>query len=248
MKNDCSPIIELEDVTFAYEKMIILEEVNVTVDAGEIVSIIGPNGGGKTTLLRLILGLLQPDVGSVRVFGNSPEKSRLRVGYMPQHVQHDRDFPVSVIDVVLMGRLGHTRRPFWRYAKEDRLAAQAALQQVGLLEEASTSFSKLSGGQRQRTLIARAICSDPELLLLDEPTSHVDSRSESELADLLRKLSQKMTIVMVSHDLGFVSELVRRVICVNRHVVTHPTDRVTGHAIQEIYGHDLNVVQHHKHK
>ena len=127
-----------------------------------------------------------------------------------------------------MGRLGHTRRLVGRYSKEDRLAAQAAIEQVGLSGEASRSFAKLSGGQRQRTLIARAICAEPELLLLDEPTSHVDSRSESELANLLGKLSEQMSIVMVSHDLGFVSDLVRRVICVNRRVATHPVDRVTG--------------------
>ena len=245
MENDVTPIIELENVSFTYDKITVLEEVNVTVNRGEIVSIVGPNGGGKTTLLRLILGLLQPDVGTVRIYGGSPEDARLRIGYMPQHVHHDRDFPVSVTDVVLMGRLGHTRRLVGRYSKEDRLAAQAAIEQVGLSGEASRSFAKLSGGQRQRTLIARAICAEPELLLLDEPTSHVDSRSESELANLLGKLSEQMSIVMVSHDLGFVSDLVRRVICVNRRVATHPVDRVTGLSIQELYGYDLSVVRHH---
>lgn len=244
MKNDAVPIIEIENVSFAYDKITILQDVNVAVNAGEIVSIVGPNGGGKTTLLRLILGLLQPSTGTIRLFGGPPEEAWLRIGYMPQHVQHDRDFPVSVLDVVLMGRLGQTRRRVGRYTKEDRSAAHMALEQVGLANAARQSFAKLSGGQRQRTLIARAICSEPELLLLDEPTSHVDCHSEAELAQLLGKLSQKMSIVIVSHDLGFVSELVRRVICVNRKVVTHPVDRVTGLSIQELYGHDLGVVRH----
>jgi zinc transport system ATP-binding protein len=245
MKN-AIPIIELKNVSFSYDKIPVLEEVNVTVHRDEIVSIVGPNGGGKTTLLRLILGLLQPNSGTIRVFGGSPEAARLRIGYMPQHVQHDRDFPVSVKDVVLMGRLGHTRRPFGRYSKEDHAAVRDALEQVGLLDEINRSFVKLSGGQRQRTLIARAICTEPELLLLDEPTSNVDGRSESELAELLDKLGERMSIVMVSHDLGFVSKLVRRVICVNRRVVIHPVDRVTGQALQEVYGHDLSVVHHDK--
>ena len=246
MENDPKPIIELENVSFTYGRVPVLDDVNVTVQRGEIVSVVGPNGGGKTTLLRLILGLLQPEKGTIRVFGDTPESARLRIGYMPQHVQHDRDFPVSVKDVVLMGRLGHTQRRFGRYTKEDQSAARAALEKVGLLDEAGRSFAKLSGGQRQRTLIARAICAEPELLLLDEPTSNVDSRSESELADLLGQLGQQMTIVMVSHDLGFVSKLVRRVICVNRRVVIHPVDRLTGLAIQEVYGHDVSVVHHDK--
>ena len=169
--------------------------------------IVGPNGGGKTTLVKLILGLLRPQRGEVRVFGQPPHRARLRVGYMPQHVQHDPQFPVTVMDIVLMGRLGQGVLG-WP-GRADRRAAIDALAQVGMEEFRRRPFADLSGGQRQRVLIARALCCKPDLLLLDEPTSNVDSLVEARLLDLLRDLNRQMTIVMVSHDLGFVSGLVR---------------------------------------
>ena len=240
------PVICLHDVTFSYGGEPVLEDVNLSVGEREAVCIVGPNGGGKTTLVKLILGLLTPQRGEVRVFGQAPRRARLRAGYMPQHIQHDPQFPVTVMDIVLMGRLGQGG---WGgvlgwHGRADRRAALDALAQVDMEGIERRPFAALSGGQRQRVLIARALACKPELLLLDEPTSNVDSLVEARLLDLLRELNRRMTIVMVSHDLGFVSGLVEKVICVNRRVVIHPTSQMTGQAIRDIYGGEVRMVRH----
>jgi zinc transport system ATP-binding protein len=240
------PVISLRDVSFSYGDVPALEDVNLSLNPREAVCIVGPNGGGKTTLVRLILGLLTPQRGEVRVFGQPPRRSRLRIGYMPQHVQHDPQFPVTVMDIVLMGRLGQgglSGLMGW-HGREDRRAARDALEQVGMADFRRRPFSSLSGGQRQRVLIARALCCKPDLLLLDEPTSNVDSLVEAKLLDLLRELNRQMTILMVSHDLGFVSGLVDTVICVNRRVVLHPTSEMTGETINDLYGGEVRMVHH----
>jgi len=236
-------VIELENVWFAYNGSPILEDVNLLVKERDFLAIVGPNAGGKTTILRLILGLIKPTTGSVKVFGNSPVKARTRIGYMPQHTSLDTLFPVSVLDVVLMGRLG-TGMHFGFYRKEDKDAAEEALKRVELFNIRSRPFSELSGGQSQRVLIARALVSRPELLLLDEPTANVDIAVETELYDLLDQLNKKMTIVLVTHDLGFVSRYVKNVACVNRRVVGHPTCDISGEMINEIYGGDVKIIRH----
>ena len=236
------PVISLRDVSFSYDGMRVIENADVTVRDREWACVVGPNGGGKTTLLKLVLGLVQPEAGEVRVFGGSPERARLRVGYMPQRVQHDPQFPVTVTDVVLMGRLG--RRLGGPYSKADREAAQVALEEVALAELAKRPFSALSGGQQQRVLIARALACEPDLLLLDEPTANIDALVETKLFEILQALNARMTILMASHDLGFVSSLADSVICVNRRVIIHPTSEITGEIIRDIYGGDLRLVRH----
>lgn len=246
MTMSTEPVITLRDVSFFYGGTPALEDVNLSLEPREAVCIVGPNGGGKTTLVKLILGLLTPQRGEIRVFGQPPHRSRLRAGYMPQHVQHDPQFPVTVMDIVLMGRLGQgglAGLMGW-HGPADRRAALDALEQVSMAEFRRRPFASLSGGQRQRVLIARALCCKPELLLLDEPTSNVDSLVEARLLDLLRELNRKMTILMVSHDLGFVSGLVDRVICVNRRVVIHPTSEMTGETIRDLYGGEVRMVHH----
>lgn len=234
--------IEIRDVSFSYDKEIILENVNLTIQKGDFAGIVGPNGGGKTTLLKLIMGRLKPDRGEIRVFGKAPEKSYLRVGYMPQHAYLDTLFPVSLMDVVLMGRLGRS----WggRYSKKDRQAAATALEEMKISNLANRHFSELSGGQRQRALIARALCCEPELLLLDEPTSNVDPEIEEAFFDILKQLNQRMTIIIVSHDIGFVSQQVKSAICVNRCVVVHPTSELNGMVIKDIYGGEVCMIRH----
>ncbi|MBW2017985.1 MAG: ABC transporter ATP-binding protein [Deltaproteobacteria bacterium] len=243
MKAERKPVIEMEEVSFSYDGHLVLEEVYLRVYEKDFLCIVGPNAGGKTTLLKLILGLLRPSRGSVRVFGQAPVKARARIGYMPQHASLDPLFPVSVMDVVLMGRLGN-RDNFGFFGKRDRSAAREALEQVELSEVRNRSFSDLSGGQQQRVLIARALVSDPEILLLDEPTSSVDAAIETELYELLNRLNEKMTIVLVTHDLGFVSHYVKGVACVNRRVVVHPTSEITGEMINEMYGCNMHMVRH----
>ena len=236
-------VITLEKVSFSYNNLPVLEDVSLTVHERDFISIVGPNAGGKTTLLKLILGLLKPTSGTIRVFGQPPGKVRSRIGYMPQHASLDPLFPVSALDVVLMGRLGNGK-DLGFYRRADKEAAADALRNVELYEIRNCSFSDLSGGQRQRVLIARALVSDPELLLLDEPTANVDAVIETELYEILNRLNEKMTVALVTHDLGFVSRYVKSVACVNRRVVVHPTSEITGEMINEIYGCDVHMVRH----
>ena len=238
---DATPAVQAEDVTFSYNGNPVLEHVNVVIHQRDFVMIVGPNGGGKTTLLRLILGLLRPTRGHVRVFGQPPEQVRHRIGYMPQHAQVDPSFPVTVMDVTLMGRL--RGRHFGPFRRQDKQAAREALRLVEIADLEDRPFSDLSGGQRQRTLIARALASEPDLLLLDEPTASLDMAIEQELYDLLKRLNERLTIVMVSHDLGFVSQVVKTVVCVKGQCAIHPTSELTGDKISAIYG-DVRMVRH----
>lgn len=234
--------IILDDVSFSYNGQPVLENVNLKVKKGEFASIVGPNGGGKTTLLKIMLGLLKPDSGTIRVLNQEPRKARLMIGYMPQYAHLDPSFPVTVMDVALMGRLG--RGLFGSYSKKDREAAGKALEEVNMLDRAGSMFSELSGGQRQRVLIARALCGKPRLLLLDEPTANIDRRVEEDFFDTLQDLNRRMTILLVSHDVGFVSRVVKSVICVNRRVNIHPTTSMDGEVIKDIYGTDMRMVRH----
>jgi len=235
--------VDIRDLWFSYDSLPVLQDVNLSISAGQKVCMVGPNGGGKTTLVKLILGLLHPTRGQVRVLGGQPSGERKRIGYAPQHTAFDPKFPVSVTDVVLMGRIGQTG-VLGPYRRSDRLAADEALQAVGLGDLGRRAFSDLSGGQRQRVLIARAIASGPELLLLDEPTANLDIGVEAEFHQLLEQLSEKLTLVIVSHDVGFVSQLVDKVVCVHGTVAVHPTAELTGELMRDLYGHDVMLVRH----
>ena len=235
--------VDIRDLWFSYDSLPVLQDVNLSISAGQKVCMVGPNGGGKTTLMKLILGLLRPTRGQVRVLGGQPSAQRKRIGYAPQHAAFDPKFPVSVTDVVLMGRIGQTG-VLGPYRRSDRLASAEALEAVGLGDLARRAFSDLSGGQRQRVLIARAIASSPELLLLDEPTANLDIGVEAEFHQLLEQLSEKLTLVMVSHDVGFVSQLVDKVVCVHGSVAVHPTAELTGELMRDLYGHDVMLVRH----
>lgn len=238
-----SNVLVCRGLSFGYGAEPILRDVDLAIPSGDFVSVVGPNGSGKTTLLKLALGLLRPDRGSVEVFGRAPRLARRRVGYVPQHPRLDPLFPVCALDVALMGRLGRT--PVlggWRRA--DREAALAALDEVGLADRSGEHFAALSGGQKQRVLIARALAGGPELLLLDEPTAGLDAHIEEGFYRLLEDLNRRLTIVMVSHDLGFVSGFVKSVVCVGRDVVVHPTSAVTGEVIADLYGGDVRLVRH----
>ena len=240
---DPEPVIQIKDLWFSWDGNPVLENVDVTLGEGDFASVVGPNGGGKTTLLKLMLGLLRPDRGTVRLFGTTPRRARPLVGYVPQSYFYDTAFPVRVIDVVLMGRLDKTPR-LGPYRRADRRSACEALEQVELYDLRHRQLSQLSGGQRQRVLIARALACEPRMLLMDEPTANLDVSSEVELYRMLRVLNQRMTILVVSHDIGFVSSFVQKVICVNRRVVVHPTSDLSGDIIQEIYGSDVCMIRH----
>jgi len=236
------PIVEFQDVCFAYSGGEVLHNVNFTVSEREMVAVVGPNGGGKTTLLRLMLGFLQPRLGTVRVFGAVPKTIRARIGYVPQHMMFDPQFPVNALDVVRMGRVDR----HWSgwCGKSDRQAAELALEQVGMQDLSRRGFRELSGGERQRVLIALALASEPDLLLMDEPTANVDALVEHKLYELLRELHKSLTIVIVSHNLNVVTAHVSHVACVNRVVGYHTVEHITAKIVQEAYGGDLAVLRH----
>jgi zinc transport system ATP-binding protein len=238
---ESQPIIHVRNVSFAYDGPLVLERVNLSITSRDFVGIVGPNGGGKTTLVKLILGLIAPQEGEVEVLGQPPVRIRQRIGYMPQYVTLDMRFPVSVFDVVLMGRLGRGIG-IGPYNREDKKAATRALGEVGLSDLANRPFSDISGGQRQRVLIARALACEPELLLLDEPTASLDPAVQDELYELLRELNQRLTVVVVSHDIGFVSLNFNTVVCVNRWVHTHPSNELTQKQVTDIYGREVRLL------
>jgi zinc transport system ATP-binding protein len=236
METTKAAAVTVRDVAFSYDgRNLVLESASFDVFEREFAAVIGPNGGGKTTLLRLILGLLEPQRGTIRVFGARPVLARRRVGYMPQYPRLDLDFPVTVMDVVLMGRLGQSPA-LGPFRKRDREVAHSALEEVRSADLRNRSFSALSSGQRQRVLIARALACDPDLLLLDEPTSNLDPTVQDDVQDLLHTLNQRMTIVVVSHDVAFVSKHVTKVVCVNRTVALHPTAEMKEDLFAVLYG------------
>jgi zinc transport system ATP-binding protein len=236
-------IVQLDQVDFAYDEILVLEDITITVQEGDFLGVVGPNGSGKSTLLKIVLGLIHPLTGKVRVFGKPPERARHLIGYVPQHADLDTSFPISVMDVVLIGRL--RKAPiFGMYRKSDRQAAEEAMKDVEIYDLRNRRFGNLSGGQKQRVLVARALVGKPELLLLDEPTASIDGRVEQDIYKLLRKINEKVTIVLVSHDLGFISTYVNRVACVNRRLVCNPTGEITGDVIEACYGGPVHMLKH----
>jgi zinc transport system ATP-binding protein len=234
--------IEIRGVSFCYDERQILEDVNLTIWPHDSVCVVGPNGGGKTTLIKLIIGLLTPDTGTITIFGKPPDEAHQLISYVPQFAQYDRQFPISVLEVVCMGRLGNSFTG--RYSQDDKEKTLEALDEVGLADLIDRPFSALSGGQRQRVLIARALASGGEILILDEPTANIDRESETQFFDLLRGLNKRMTIMMVTHDVGFASSFFNRIACVNREVIIHPTSELTGRLIRDMYGGDLQMIRH----
>lgn len=238
-----APALEFSHVGFSYGAAPTLEDVSLRVGAREFWALIGPNGGGKSTLLKLALGLLAPDSGEIRVFGKPPAEARARVGYVPQFATFPRDFPLAVEQVVLQGRLDG--RNWWRpMRKGDRAAVRAALDRVGVADLVARPIGALSGGQLQRVMIARALVADPALLLLDEPTAHVDTDAETSFFDLLAGLRDSMAIVMVSHDVGLVSRHVDRIACLNRTLVWHGAAPLTEGVLARLYGASTRLVDH----
>jgi zinc transport system ATP-binding protein len=237
--------IEFKDVEFSYAQIPVLSGVHFRLEGFQIASIIGPNGSGKTTLLKLMLGLLKPNLGEVLISGVSPVKTRKIMGYVPQHTLYDPRFPIGVRDVVAMGRLGQNLFGF--LSNSDKTQVDEAIERVGMSHRAERSFAALSGGERQRILIARALVSQPQILLLDEPTSGVDEDSSNKLYELLKELSKTRMVIFVSHDTGIVSSVVEHVLCVNRSVAIHPVSELTGQTISELYLSDVNLVHHNHH-
>jgi len=238
------PVIELEKVSCILSGRPVLDEVDLKVREGDLYAVIGPNGGGKTTLLRVILGLIPASSGKVRVFGGDPREARSRVGYVPQYRTFDFLYPVTVEEMVLSGRLGHIPGPVRRFSREDREASRKALERTGILHLSRRPISDLSGGEQQRAIIARALVGDPDLLILDEPMVYVDTPTEVQLFDMLEGLLANMTILLVTHDIGAISPHVTRVACLNGRIFTHDTDEISEEMLTAAYHCPVDLIAH----
>ena len=224
-----TPVVTLEHIRVRFGDVTVLDDISLNIEAREFVGITGPNGGGKTTLLKVILGLISPEKGRVSVFSMPPVPARKRVGYVPQFHHFNSSFPASVMDVVLTGRLD-SGSMFGRFSRADRRAdrhaAEHALERVALHDLKNRQISKLSGGQQQRALIARALVSDPDMLLLDEPAASIDSSSKSTFYSLLDKLRGEKTIIMVTHDVSAVTSRADKILCLNRIFCSNDSDGI----------------------
>ena len=189
--------IEIKDLSFSYDKDPFIQDVNLEVAEKDFIGLIGPNGGGKTTIIKLILGILKPDSGSIRIFGEPPKKGRRHIGYLSQFTNIDFEFPITVWEIVLQSRLSGFMK---RYSKEDESVAKRALGEVDLWVKRDRNLSELSGGEKQRVFIARALASEPKILVLDEPMSNVDMRIQESLYKLLKKLNKRMAHIPEAHN------------------------------------------------
>ncbi len=243
------PFVELDGVGVAYGEVRVLDGINLTVEPGDFLGIIGPNGSGKTTLLRVMLGLLEPQAGSVRLFGQPPATFRewRRLGYVPQRAALDPSLPVTVSEVVATGLVA-SLGVFQRIGRSERVHVKDALARVGMEAHGRTRIGALSAGQQQRVLIARALVSDPELIILDEPTGGVDPEAQTSFYAMLHHLNREreVTLILVSHDIGVVAKEVTKLACLNRRLIFHgrPGDFLSDAALTALYGPAVRIVSH----
>ena len=231
-------LISIENLGFSFGESPVLDAVTLNIAAGDFVAVIGPNGGGKTTLMRLLLGLLPPTSGRISIFGQAPGHFPERVGYVPQHSNTTPGFPATAEQVVLMG-ISAKSKTGWRrffHSKEERAHAEQMMDAVGVIDLRQKRLNALSGGQRQRVLIARALMTQPDLLILDEPLSNIDPYGRQCILETLTALPLGTTVVMVSHDLGITANAVNRIVAVNRFVIAGEGAQLSQDMLDLMYG------------
>ncbi|MFA5395689.1 MAG: ABC transporter ATP-binding protein [Methanogenium sp.] len=238
------PVIEVEHLNLSQNGNFVLEDINLTIREHEFHAIIGPNGGGKTTLLKVILGLIRPDSGMVRVMDGTPDEMRSHLGYVPQFRTFDFQFPISVQDMVVSGRLGRLKGPFRRFTHEDTDAADEAMETMQITHLKNRPIHDISGGERQRAIIARALAGKPSVLLLDEPTVYVDGPTAVRFYDILSQLRESITIVLVTHDISALSPDVTHISCVNRRLFTHGDNQITDDMLAGAYPCPVELIAH----
>ena len=233
--------VEINHLSIKYNEQLVLHDINFSIEEKDFMAIIGPNGGGKSTLLKVILGILTPDTGEVKVFGREPKKARDLMGYLPQNLVFDPDFPINVFETVLTGRYHGL---FKDYSKQDRKVVLQSLKDVEMEDLKDRQISKLSGGQMQRVFIARAIVREPKLLLMDEPMASIDPEMQHSFYKLMSQLKDKMSIVLVSHDVGAVSTHVDKIACLNRELYYHGPVEDSANGLEEIYHCPIELISH----
>ena len=215
-------IIKIRNLNFSYDRQTVLEDINLDYSSDEFLAIIGPNGGGKSTLLKLILGLLKPQSGEIKLFGKEPGEVSKFIGYVPQNFLSNQSFPMMVLEVVLMGLIN--KKTFGFYSQEEKQTALAALEKVGMKELANARIGELSGGQRQRVYIARALCANAKVLVLDEPTASIDTKGQAEIYEILKGINANgIGVVLVSHDLNIVLNYATKIAYVSKNLHLHKT-------------------------
>lgn len=235
--------IEITNLSVCYGNNYVLRNLNMKVGEGEFLGIIGPNGGGKTTLAKVILGMKEAIEGDVLVYGMKPQKARGIVGYVPQFTTYQEAFPISVGEVVLMGLLGRVR-PFRRYGKEEFVRADSIMEKVGIISLKKNAVETLSGGETQKMLLARALAMDPKILILDEPTASVDAESKSGIYDLLKELNKEITVILITHDMGVVSSYVKSIACLNVEMFYHGESEMNENIIEHTFGCPVDLLAH----
>lgn len=233
-------LIEIDNVSFAYDKELILEEISLKINENDFIGVIGPNGGGKTTLLRLILGLETPLIGSIRK--NKGKENTPLLGYLPQYNKIDKNFPISVFDVVRQGFLSGSSA-FKRFTKEENQRSEEILDKMGMLEFRNRAIGDLSGGQMQRVFLGRALVNEPRLLILDEPNTYVDNQFENDLYQMLSELNERMAILLVSHDVGTIASKVKSIACVNRTLHHHMSNKISAEQLSK-YNCPIQIISH----
>lgn len=236
-------LIEIKNVSGAYGNKTVLRNVSLDVYKDDFLGIIGPNGGGKTTLLKIILGLLPASSGNITFYKDNKKVSSLKIGYLPQINNIDKKFPISVWEVVASG-LAEQKPLFRPYTKQQEQRIEEVLTQMGVEELHRRPIGELSGGQLQRVLLGRAIVSCPQVLILDEPNSYVDKRFESHFYDLLEDINKESAVVLVSHDIGTVVSMVKNIACVNETLHYHAGSDVTEKWLTDVYQCPIDIVGH----
>ena len=236
--------VNLQNISFGYGSVPVLENINLTIKAGSFTGIIGPNGGGKTTLLKIMLGLIEPWSGQVAIFGQNPVHHRSSIGYVPQATAINRQFPISVRETVALGRLAGKKPFFHRYNSEDDNRVDWCLERLGIQDLAQRQIGQLSGGQWQRVLIARSLAVKPRLLLLDEPGSGLDASASTGVYELLQELNSEMTIILVTHDTMVISAYIQDIVCINHTMYYHGEPDLSPDLMMQVYGCPVDLIAH----
>jgi zinc transport system ATP-binding protein len=237
-------VVEINNLSVQYNNISVLSNINLSVAENDFLAIIGPNGGGKSTLIKTILGIIKPQLGTIRIFGQTPEKCNVPIGYVPQFSSFSHDFPIKVINVVMTGRLTGKISLFHRYTDMDNKVVENLMEKLNIIHLKNRQIGQLSGGQLQKVLIARALATKPKLLLLDEPTASVDSESKTEIYEFLKVVNQFMTIILVTHDTSAISSYIKNIACLNKELYYHGELELNNDIVQKTFGCPVDLIAH----